>query len=118
MFQQMKGGGGGGGKSWGKGNGGGHSRDRSTTVWIGNVPEGLTKEEIEENFKQAGTVKYCSLGKGGTGKVEYSTAAEAKQAISMFNGTEINGATLHVDPWTGGGSGGASGGSGGESAGE
>merc|ERR1711920_779508 len=92
--------------------------DRSTTVWIGNIPDGLTKEEIEENFKQAGTVKYCSLGKGGTGKVEYSTAAEAKRAIEMFNGTEINGSALHVDPWTGGGSGGASGRSGGESAGE
>merc|ERR1712187_660983 len=107
MFQQMKGGGGGGkswggsgGKSWGGGKGG-QPRDRSTTVWVGNIPAGLTQEEIAENFGQAGTIKKTNLTKGGTGIIEFSTAAEAKQAISMFNGSEVNGSALHVDAWTG-----------------
>merc|ERR1711972_1146902 len=106
MFQQMKGGGGGGGKSWGKGGQssggkGGQPRDRSTTVWIGNIPAGLTQEELAENFGQAGTIKKTNLTKGGTGIIEFSTAAEAKQAISMFNGADVNGSALHVDAWTG-----------------
>merc|ERR1712083_279618 len=110
----MKGGGGGkgfAGNSSGGGKGGGQPRDRSTTVWIGGIPEGITQEEIAENFKQAGTIKKANLTKGRTGIIEYATAAEAQQAITMFNGSDINGSKLHVDSWTGkdGGAGGGGG---------
>merc|ERR1712183_1133478 len=120
MFQQMKGGGGGGmawgGKSGGGGKGGSggggkggnwrehrpprSEKDRSTTVWIGNIPEGITQDEIAENFKQAGAIKKTNLTKGRTGIVEYSTPDEAAQAITMFSGADINGSILHVDVWT------------------
>merc|ERR1712083_259160 len=105
MFQMMKGGGGWGGKSgggWGgkRGGGWGANKDRSTTIWVGNIPEGITQEEIAENFKQAGTVVKANLTKGRTGIIQYATAAEAKQAITMFNGSDVGGSTLHVDEWT------------------
>merc|ERR1712151_703041 len=110
MFQMMKGGGGWGGKgggSWGgKGGGGGgggwKQKDPSKTVWVGNIPEDISQEEIAENFKQAGkVVKENRTTKTRTGIIQFSTAAEAKQAITMFNGSEVGGATLHVDEWTG-----------------
>merc|ERR1711920_1029596 len=94
---------GGGGSSWGGkggnsgnswGGGGRKNRDRSATVWVGNIPEGITKDEISENFKQAGTIKYANITKGGTGIIEYSSAEEAQKAITMFNGSEVNGSAL------------------------
>merc|ERR1712039_339185 len=103
----MGGGGGkGGGGGWGGKGGGGNSwgggkKDPSKTIWIGNIPEGISQEELEENFKQAGKVTKANLTKGRTGIIQYSTAAEAKQAIAMFNGSEVNGVALHVDEWTG-----------------
>merc|ERR1712039_169767 len=110
MFEMMKGGGGWGGKGgkggggWGgKGGGGGgwKKEDPSKKVWVGNIPEGISQEEIAENFKQAGTVVKANLTtKTRTGIIQFSTAAEAKQAIAMFNGSEVGGATLHVDEWT------------------
>merc|ERR1712039_629671 len=94
MFQKMAGGGGGNGrKSWGP-------QDRSTTVWVGNIPEGLTQEELAENFKQAGPIKKTNLTKGRTGIIEYASAEAAQKAITMFNGSEVNGSALHVDVWT------------------
>merc|ERR1712176_109667 len=97
MFQQMKGG----GKGWG-GNSGGKwkNRDRSTTVWVGGIPEGLTQEELKENFSQAGTIKFVKLTPGKTGIIEFSTAEEKKTAITMFNGSIVNGSALQVDEWT------------------
>merc|ERR1719277_1826355 len=99
MFQQMKGkGGGGGGGAWGGNKGGGwKSRDPEKTVWVGGVPEGITEDELKENFKSAGPIKQLNLTKGGTGIVEYNTAAAAQQAITMFNGADVNGSLLQVD---------------------
>merc|ERR1712032_751036 len=112
MFQSMKGGGGkgwggngGGGKGWGgggaggKGGGGRFKRDSSKTVWVGNIPEGISQDEIKENFSSAGKIVRANLTKGRTGIIEYSTAAEAAQAISMFNGSDVGGSALHVDKW-------------------
>merc|ERR1712039_53403 len=98
------GGGGGGGKGGGgKGGWGGgdwKNKDRTTTVWVGNIPEGVSIEELQENFKQAGNIVRANLTRGRTGIIEFSTNAEAMQAISMFNGSVVNGSALHVDEWT------------------
>merc|ERR1712060_380174 len=91
----------GGGKGWGGKSGGGWKKqDRSTTVWVGGIPEGITQDELKENFTQAGTIKRINLTKGRTGIIEYSTAEEKQTAITMFNGSDVNGATLQVDEWT------------------
>merc|ERR1711972_1145753 len=105
MLQQMAGGGAGkfggsdnGSKSWKSQDW--KLQDRSTTIWVGNIPEGITQEELGENFKMAGTIKKTNLTKGRTGIIQYTTAAEAQKAITMFNGAEVNGSALHVDAWT------------------
>merc|ERR1711957_653228 len=104
MMMQQFGKGGWGGDSWGgKGKGKGFKvleQNRDCTIWLGGLPEGLTHEEIKENFTQAGTVKRVQLLKAGTGLAWFSTAEEATKAITMFNGSVINGATLQVDVWS------------------
>merc|ERR1719277_621775 len=87
-----------GGKGKGKSKG---PKDRSTTIWIGNIPEDVTKEELEENFGSAGKIIQCRLTtKSRTGIIVYSTAEEKQTAISMFNGSDVGGALLHVDEWS------------------
>mmetsp|Transcript_43391 Transcript_43391/g.102188 ORF Transcript_43391/g.102188 Transcript_43391/m.102188 type:complete len:269 (-) Transcript_43391:90-896(-) len=96
-----------GGKGWGKGGGEQKSQfnvlkqNVPSTVWIGGVPEGVTFEEIKENFSAAGTVRRVQLTKNGTGFAWFSSPEEAQNAIRMFNGSIVNGSTLQVDVWTG-----------------
>merc|ERR1712039_996940 len=112
MMQGMKGGGGGkgmgggmgkGGKGNAGGGGGGQkwNADKSKTAWVGNLPAEMTEEELKANFSTAGTVvKVGITGRKRTGIVEYSSAAEVQQAISMFNGCDVGGSQLHVDVWS------------------
>merc|ERR1712039_472653 len=101
MLKKMQGGKGGmGGGAWGKG-GGGPKTDPDCTVWVGSIPEGIPPEEMEANFKDAGKIVFFkSMGSGKSAKVQYSTKEEAQKAITMFNGCEINGTAIVVDPWT------------------
>ena len=60
-----------------------------------------SREELEENFGSAGKIIFCRLtSKTHTGIIEYSTVEEKQTAISMFNGSDVGGALLHVDEWT------------------
>jgi len=100
-------GGGWGGKGWG---GGGGSRganknvkaeNAASTVWLGGIPAGVTKEEIATNFEAAGSVKMVELIKQGKeGFIIFSSPEEATSAIAMFNGAAINGSAIQVDVWT------------------
>eukprot|EP00746_Dinoflagellata_sp_MGD_P165826 gnl/MRDRNA2_/MRDRNA2_95327_c0_seq1.p1 gnl/MRDRNA2_/MRDRNA2_95327_c0~~gnl/MRDRNA2_/MRDRNA2_95327_c0_seq1.p1 ORF type:complete len:121 (-),score=33.58 gnl/MRDRNA2_/MRDRNA2_95327_c0_seq1:113-475(-) len=74
-----------------------------TKVWVGNIPEGTTYQELQEHFKSAGTAKFASVftGKGkGTGGVAFAEAAEAEKAIKTLNGSTFKGVKIEVDVWT------------------
>merc|ERR1712113_1191454 len=104
MMKQMGGGGKGGGDNGRNGNKGGANfskQNKDCTVWVGGIPEGVSEEEIKENFGQAGTVTRARMLKGGTASVEFGTPDEATQAISMFNGSQVGDSLLQVDAWTG-----------------
>merc|ERR1711957_84156 len=91
---QSKGKGNWGGDSWGgkgKSKGSVRNENRDCTVWIGGIPEGITQEELMQNFGGAGTCKEVRLTKGNTGLAIFATAEEATLAISMFNGSDVNG---------------------------
>ncbi|CAK0797037.1 unnamed protein product [Prorocentrum cordatum] len=92
-----------GGKGWG-GSGGGRKNikkeNAKSTVWLGGVPAGVSKEEIKANFEAAGSVKLVELIKQGKeGFVIFSSPEEAMSAIAMFNGAVINGSAIQVDTW-------------------
>merc|ERR1719473_1951897 len=95
----------------GKGKGKGKRRQKSglktfapeKKVWVGNIPEGTTYQELQEHFKSAGTAKFAKVfdGKGkGTGGVAFAEEAEAAKAIKTLNKSTFKGAKIEVDVWT------------------
>ena len=76
----------------------------SKKLYVGGLPYSATEDALKEMFSQAGTVvsaiiitdKMTGRSKG-FGFVEMSTEEEAKKAIEMFNGKEMEGRTLTVD---------------------
>merc|ERR1719335_162282 len=72
-------------------------------VWVGNIPEGTTYQELQEHFGSAGTAKFAAVfsGKGaGTGGVAFAEEAEAQKALKTLNGSTFKGVKIEVDVWT------------------
>merc|ERR1712066_209551 len=88
----------------GKGKGKGKQKkvDPSKTIWVGNVPEGTTYQELKAHGESAGTAKWAEVFKNkgkGTGAIGYATEAEAASAIAMLNGTILKGQPITTDTW-------------------
>lgn len=92
-------------------------------IYVGNLPNQATEEELKEAFARFGQVSSVSIIRDkftrqsrGFGFVEMSNKEEAKAAISSLNGTDLHGKSLNVKearPRTEGGGGGGPGGGGG-----
>ncbi|MEK7577188.1 MAG: RNA-binding protein [Patescibacteria group bacterium] len=73
-------------------------------LFIGNLPYSMTSDDMAQVFAGAGTVvsakvisdKYSGRSRG-FGFVEMSTDEEAKKAIEMFNGKDVDGRALVVN---------------------
>jgi len=73
-------------------------------LYVGNLSYDTTEDALKELFSQAGTVTSVSIivdkfsGKPkGFGFVEMSSEEEAKKAIEMFNGKELDGRNIVVN---------------------
>jgi len=91
-------------------------------LYVGGLSYDTTDATLKETFAQAGTVESATIiidkmtnRSKGFGFVEMSTDEEAKKAIEMFDGKELDGRTIKVNeakpmepraPRTGGGFGG------------
>jgi RNA recognition motif-containing protein len=92
----------------------------NSKLYVGNLSFETLEIELEDLFKQAGTVTEAALmqdrmtGKSrGFAFVTMGTAEEAKKAIEMFNGKQVGGRALTVNearPREAGGGGGGGGG--------
>ncbi len=76
----------------------------STKLYVGNLSFGVTSEDLQEHFAQAGTVESAKVvedrdtGRSrGFGFVEMSSKEEGAAAIAEFNGKEVNGRSLTVN---------------------
>lgn len=76
----------------------------SMKLYVGNLPEKLTEEELKTMFAEAGPVASAKIitdrytgQPRGFGFVEMETKADGQRAISMLNGKEVNGRTLKVN---------------------
>lgn len=101
----------------------------STKLYVGNLSFGVTSDDLQEHFAQAGTVESAKVvedrdtGRSrGFGFVEMSSSDEAQAAIEQFNGQDLDGRSLVVNEARpreeggrggGGGRGGSRGGGGG-----
>lgn len=73
-------------------------------VYVGNLPWSVTKEKLEELFKEFGNIeeavvitdKFSGRSKG-FGFVTYSEDASADQAIEKMNEKEVEGRKLKVN---------------------
>ena len=73
-------------------------------LFVGNLANEVTDEDLRVNFSEAGKVvavniirdKYNGLSKG-FGFVEMETEKDAQEAIKMFNGGTLRGKTITVN---------------------
>lgn len=91
-------------------------------LYVGGLSYNTTEDTLKSTFAQAGTVETATIimdkmtnRSKGFGFVEMSTEDEAKKAIEMFDGKELDGRVVKVNeakpmepraPRTGGGFGG------------
>ena len=75
-----------------------------TRLYVGNLSYSSTEGDIEELFKQAGSVVKCELmldkftsRSRGFAFVEMSTPEEAQKAVDMFNEQDLQGRNLRVN---------------------
>lgn len=73
-------------------------------LYVGGLSYSTTEETLKETFAQAGTVETATVitdrmsGRSkGFGFVEMSSEEEAKKAIEMFNGQELEGRKIIVN---------------------
>lgn len=76
----------------------------STKLYVGNLDYNVTGDKLAELFAQAGKVVSADVitdrqsGRSkGFGFVEMSSEDEAKAAIEMFNGKEVEGRSIVVN---------------------
>merc|ERR1711974_244351 len=93
-----------GGKGGGKGKGFKKSKimDPSKVVWVGNLAEGSTFQELKAHGEQAGNAKWAEVYKGkgkSTGVIGFGTAEEAAAAVQMLNGSVLKGSQIQTDSY-------------------
>ncbi|MGC9031555.1 MAG: RNA recognition motif domain-containing protein [Minisyncoccia bacterium] len=73
-------------------------------LFVGNLSFGVTEDSLKDLFSQAGTVESVAIiidkisGRSrGFGFVEMATEQEAKSAIDMFDGQELEGRKIVVN---------------------
>jgi RNA recognition motif-containing protein len=75
--------------------------DPTLKVWIGGLTEKTTFKEISDHFKEKfAKPKLVDLLKKGKAVVTYESTDEVASAVSIVNGTELNGNVIEVDVWT------------------
>ena len=82
-------------------------------LFIGGLSFSTSSDRLRELFTQAGAVESATVvtdrdtGQSrGFGFVEMATAEDATAAVKKFNGQQVDGRTLKVEPANAGGSGG------------
>jgi cold-inducible RNA-binding protein len=76
----------------------------ATNLFVGNLPYSMDSKRLEEVFAAAGSVvsakviadKYSGRSRG-FGFVEMASEEDAKKAIEMFNGKDVDGRPLVVN---------------------
>lgn len=75
----------------------------SNKIYVGNLSYSVRNETLEESFGQYGAVQSAKVimdrdtdRSKGFGFVEMATSAEAAEAISSLNGTELDGRQMNV----------------------
>jgi len=94
---KQKGGGKGGGSSWlPVGKRPSIRGDTSKVVWVGNLPDGVTFEDLKG---LGGEAVWAEVKKNGTGAIGFKTREEAEASVESLRGIVLNEKELQVDLW-------------------
>mmetsp|Transcript_61557 Transcript_61557/g.179910 ORF Transcript_61557/g.179910 Transcript_61557/m.179910 type:complete len:252 (+) Transcript_61557:75-830(+) len=69
------------------------------TVWIGNLAEDTTHEDLMPLFQTVGDCKRVQVGRKGTGFAFFADAEAAQTAILTLNGAVVKGSEIQVDTY-------------------
>merc|ERR1719265_873433 len=69
-------------------------------VWIGNIVEGVTIEDVQALCSQAGATPKAVKVNGTSGMLAFGTVLEAAEALIALSGSDCRGRPLEVDVWT------------------
>ena len=79
-------------------------------IYVGNLPQAMTKDKLESLFKEFGEIENVKVIKDrfsgrpkGYGFVEMPSNSEADKAIKALNGNNLNGSFIRVKPADSGG---------------
>jgi len=91
------------GKGWGKSKGKGKGKftckpDRK--VWIGGLSKEVTRGKLVHHFKETVKPAIVEIMGKGSACISFKTAEDAETAISVLNGSELEGKSIEVDVWT------------------
>lgn len=69
----------------------------ATRLYLGNLPRGVTRAQVEEHFKAHGTGEITEVKlMNGFGFIEYSDSMDARDVVPAFHGGEFMGERLTV----------------------
>jgi len=76
---------------------------RNTRVFVQNIPQGVSWQDLKDHFKQAGNVVFASVSvdvntgeSKGHGIVQYETTKMAQNSIQIMRNYPLNGISLYV----------------------
>jgi len=74
--------------------------DHACKVWVGGLPDEVSVKEVIGFFELVGKPKVTDIRRKGTACVAFASEADALNAISTLNGSDLKGSTIQVDEWT------------------
>lgn len=82
--------------------GGLNSFPAAQKVWIDNLPQGSTDDDLLDLFSKAGRPRFATAWQGfikGSGGVAFDTPEETVRAIEMLSGSLLKGAPIKLSVW-------------------
>lgn len=73
------------------------SEDKNPQIFLAKIPQSVTEQDLEHEFKSFGHIKELKL-KTGYAFIEYDDYRDAQEAIKKKDGFKLNGARIVVQP--------------------
>ena len=73
------------------------SEDKNPQIFLAKIPQSVTEQDLEHEFKSFGHIKELKL-KTGYAFIEFDDYRDAQEAIKKKDGFKLNGARIVVQP--------------------
>ena len=74
--------------------------DPDKFIWVGGLPDGTSESDFKEVAQQVGGIESLVFKSGKSGRISFTSKADATAAISALNGAVLNGTRIQADVWT------------------